>query len=519
MAENEVKPTKAKEVGTRKFNVILAATKNSHGIGMGGDLPWHLPKDMAHFKTTTLSKKENKRNAIIMGRTTWESVPKKYRPMPNRLNIIISRTKNVKELMESDPGKEGSEEPLVFASFDDAINALSWGEYKDQIDDVFVIGGAQLYESALLHPDLNEVYLTEVEKDFECDTKFNVKEFDLEEVRREPVVEDKQSNWQLVVLKRKPKSIPWNPRGDLRNEEELQYLDLIRNCIETGEYRDERTGTGAYSVFGRTMRFSLRDNVLPLLTTKKTFWRGVAEELIWFVNGSTNANLLAEKDIHIWDGNGSREFLDGLGFTDREEGDLGPVYGFQWRHFGAEYRDMHANYQGEGVDQLMSCIDQIKHNPTSRRIIMSAWNPMAQRYMALPPCHLMAQFYVNSHGLSCQMYQRSGDVGLGIPFNIASYALLTRMMAQVCGLQANEFVHVIGDAHVYSNHVEPLQEQIIREPYMFPKLYINPAVNQIDKFSFNDFRVVGYKSYKPVKMEMAVAREVKNVIRKVGRSI
>jgi len=307
-----------------------------------------------------------------------------------------------------------------------------------------------------------------------------------------------------VVFKRDPNAIPWNPTGTLSNAEELQYLDLIRTCIEQGETRGDRTGTGTHSVFGTTMRFSLKDNVLPLLTTKKTFWRGVAEELIWFISGSTNANELAAKKIHIWDGNGSREFLDNLGFTDREVGDLGPVYGFQWRHFGAEYKDMHSDYRQQGVDQLMNCINMIKNNPTSRRIIMSAWNPAAQPYMALPPCHLMCQFYVSKNGLSCQMYQRSGDVGLGVPFNIASYALLTRLIAQVCGLEANEFIHVLGDAHVYSNHVDPLKEQLKRTPYVFPKLYINPNITDIEKFTYSDLKVVGYKSHSRIKMKMAV---------------
>lgn len=210
------------------------------------------------------------------------------------------------------------------------------------------------------------------------------------------------------------------------------------------------------------MRFSLRDETLPLLTTKRVFWRGVAEELLWFISGNTSAKALQEKDIHIWDGNGSREFLDKSGLSHREVGDLGPVYGFQWRHFGAAYTDMHADYtyvlvpnssfathtcashaytpqpgecSGKGVDQLADVIHRIKTNPTDRRIVLTAWNPAAIREMALPPCHMFAQFYVADGELSCQMYQRSGDMGLGVPFNIASYALLTRLIAQVCGLK------------------------------------------------------------------------------------
>lgn len=274
--------------------------------------------------------------------------------------------------------------------------------------------------------------------------------------------------------------------------------------IENGVQRGDRTGTGTLSKFGVQMRFSLKDDVMPLLTTKRTFWRGVAEELLWFVKGSTNANELAAKDIHIWDGNGSREFLDKRGLGHREVGDLGPVYGFQWRHFGAKYGTMHDDYTGCGVDQLADCIDKIKNNPTDRRIIMSAWNPADLNEMALPPCHMFVQFFVAEGRLSAQMYQRSADLGLGVPFNIASYSLLVRMVAKVCGLEPGEFIHVIGDAHVYLNHVDALKEQLKRKPRKFPKLKIGGEQKDIDGFKMEDFKIEGYKPHKTIKMKMAV---------------
>jgi len=241
------------------------------------------------------------------------------------------------------------------------------------------------------------------------------------------------------------------------------------------------------------------------LTTKDVFWRGVAEELIWFVKGDTNAKHLNEKKIRIWDGNASREFLDKLGLTDREEWDLGPVYGFQWRHFGAAYENMHTDYTGTGIDQLADVIKKIKDEPTSRRILMSAWNPTALNEMALPPCHILSQFWVSADGkLSCQMYQRSCDLGLGVPFNIASYALLTCMLAQVCGLKRGEFIHTMGDAHVYNNHVEPLQAQLKRFPHPFPYLQLNEEVTEIEDFNFKDFRLVNYTHDPRIKMAMAV---------------
>jgi len=295
-----------------------------------------------------------------------------------------------------------------------------------------------------------------------------------------------------------------NGNSHNKNHDELQYLNLIQRIIDTGNAKGDRTGTGTMSLFGAQMRFDLRDGTFPLLTTKKVFWRGIAEELFWFIRGSTDAKELQEKNVRIWDANGSRAFLDNLGFTDREEGDLGPVYGFQWRHFGAEYVDTKADYSGKGVDQLMDVIDKIKNKPNDRRIIMCAWNPADLNRMALPPCHCLVQFYVANGELSCQLYQRSADMGLGVPFNIASYALLTHMIAHVTNLKPGDFVHTLGDAHVYSNHVEPLKVQLQREPKSFPKLIIKRQVEKIEDFKFEDFTVEGYEPHPKITMDMAV---------------
>jgi dihydrofolate reductase/thymidylate synthase len=290
-----------------------------------------------------------------------------------------------------------------------------------------------------------------------------------------------------------------------RTHEEYQYLDLISTILSKGIVSGDRTGTGTKSIFGAQSRYSLRTS-FPLLTTKRVFWRGVVEELLWFVRGDTNAKHLHDKDIKIWDGNASREFLDKRGLREREEWDLGPVYGFQWRHFGAQYKDMHTDYTNKGVDQLAEVINTIKTNPTDRRIIISAWNPADLDQMALPPCHMFCQFYVDVERkeLSCLMYQRSCDVGLGVPFNIASYALLTCMIAQVCDLTPGDFIHSMGNTHVYLNHVEPLQEQLQRTPRPFPKLKINPNKKDIDSFVLEDFELIGYEPHKTIKMQMAV---------------
>lgn len=288
------------------------------------------------------------------------------------------------------------------------------------------------------------------------------------------------------------------------DHDEYQYLQLVKKIIRHGNSKDDRTGVGTYSLFGAQMRFSLRNGCFPLLTTKRVFMRGITEELLWFIRGSTNARELQEKKVSIWDGNSSRQFLDSLGFTDREEGDLGPVYGFQWRHFGAEYVDMYTDYSNKGIDQLRDVIDKIKNRPDDRRILMCAWNPVDVPKMALPPCHCLVQFYVANGELSCQLYQRSADMGLGVPFNIASYALLTYMIAHITNLKPGEFIHTLGDAHVYKNHVAALEEHLKRTPRSFPKLHIKRPISSIEDFKYEDFEVVDYNPHPKIDMVMAV---------------
>lgn len=292
--------------------------------------------------------------------------------------------------------------------------------------------------------------------------------------------------------------------------EENQYLDLIKTVINVGNTRSDRTNIGTLSIFGGQHRWSLINHTLPLLTTKRVFWRGVVEELLWFISGNTNNNKLVQRGVHIWDGNSTRDFLDSRGI-DREEGDLGPIYSHQWRHYGAPYVNCHTNYNGQGIDQLAECIRLIKEDPFSRRIILNSWNPAQLGEMSLPPCHVMCQFYVTAASdpltkstLSCLMYQRSCDIGLGMPFNIASYSLLTHMIAHVCGLLPGEFIHTFGDAHIYSTHVTALQEQITRQPRAFPTLRIVREVTNINDFVFDDFELVGYNPHKSIKMEMCV---------------
>ena len=291
-----------------------------------------------------------------------------------------------------------------------------------------------------------------------------------------------------------------------------QYLDLCKKILNEGHWKDDRTGTGTYSIFGYQMRFDLQKG-FPLLTTKKVFLRGIIHELLWFIAGDTNIKYLVDNDVHIWDdwayknytlskdykGETIEEFAAKIKEADKDSefvkvyGELGPVYGIQWR-----------NFNEEGVDQLENLINQIKTNPNSRRLIISAWNPCEVDQMALPPCHSFMQFYVNEGKLSCQLYQRSADVFLGVPFNIASYSLFTMMIAQVCGLEAGEFIHTFGDAHIYSNHVDQINLQLSREPRELPTMKINPNVKSIYDFKIDDFTLEGYNPHARIKGKVAV---------------
>ncbi len=261
------------------------------------------------------------------------------------------------------------------------------------------------------------------------------------------------------------------------------YLDLMRHVRNQGTYKSDRTGTGTYSVFGHQMRFDLNAG-FPLLTSKKMFLKGIIHELLWFLQGSTNVGYLQEHGVHIWD-----EWAD-------ETGELGPVYGSQWRSWPAP--------SGEHIDQIANVVRSLKDNPDSRRHIVSAWNVAEVDNMALPPCHTMFQFYVADNKLSCQLYQRSADIFLGVPFNIASYALLTMMVAQVCGYELGDFVHTMGDAHLYANHLEQADTQLDRVPLPLPSIWINPEIDDIFGFSYADFRLDNYRCHDAIKAPIAV---------------
>ena len=286
--------------------------------------------------------------------------------------------------------------------------------------------------------------------------------------------------------------------------EEFQYLQLIENILKNGSTSETRNGT-TKSIFGNMMRFTLNNGTIPILTTKKVAWKTCFKELTWFIKGNTSNKLLKEMNVHIWDDNGSKEFLKKQGL-EYEEDDLGPVYGHQWRHFNAPYTDCNTDYENKGIDQLQELITNLKSETgrQSRRLLISAWNPCQIKEMALPPCHVLMQFYVSENKyLSCSLYQRSGDVGLGVPFNIASYSFLTHILAKHCGLEAKDFVYFLGNAHIYEEHIEPLQEQLTRIPYEFPKIQIKEQKENIEDYDLKSIEfITEYKYHDIIKMKM-----------------
>jgi thymidylate synthase len=301
--------------------------------------------------------------------------------------------------------------------------------------------------------------------------------------------------------------------------EEYQYIQLVKDILEKGTWENGRNGT-TKGIFGYTMRYSLADNTIPIFTIKKTAWKTCLKELLWFIRGETNNKLLQQQNVHIWDGNTSREFLDSVNLPLYEEGIAGPIYGYQWRHFGAKYNCIDGNPISKnfkendlnrndeiylGIDQLKEIIDCLKdpNKRSSRRLIMTAWNPLQLKQMALPPCHVMCQFNVHDgNKLSCALFQRSNDVSLGTSFNVASYSFLTHLLAKHCGLIAHEFIHFMGNCHIYEEHIQPMEEILRREPYPFPKINILEVKENINDYELSDFEIIDYRSHDVIKMSM-----------------
>ncbi len=473
-----------------RCNLIVAYDLN-RGIGFQGQIPWSLPDDLKLFRQLTT---QPKMNCVVMGRKTWESLPLKYRPLPNRINIIISTQLTIDKNL-----------PLTYIcpSFEALDILLPELEIKYDLEGIFLMGGCGIYQEAINRYQIDRLYITQVLQKYTCDVflpAINLYNYELIESQMRFPINETDPLARYQVYQYSP------PIPNSINTEEQHYLNILNQIMTQGQYRDDRTQVGTLALFqGLQLRFDLRKG-FPLLTTKRTFFRGAVAELLFFLRGQTDNKILQKSDVHIWDGNSSREYLDSVGLNHLEDGDLGAIYGFQWRHFGAEYLDCHTDYTGKGDDQIQSIIDLITKSPTSRRILMSAWNPSQLKNMSLPPCHLLYQFYVDleRRTLSCSMYQRSGDQFLGVPFNIASVALLTSMIAKTCDLEPDHITITFGDSHIYLNHLRQIKEQLTRTPRQFPQLTIKKKCEHLEDYEFSDFEISNYNPYGKLVAPMAV---------------
>lgn len=428
-------------------NAIVAVGPNWE-IGSKGGLPWGRNKeDMAHFRDVTLG------HTIIMGRSTFESMGSK--PLKGRRNIVISSSLDSGDDFE------------VYTSIGLALNAC-----EDDQRQAFIIGGERLYEYSAMYAD--KIYITHMPAHLieRKGDRFFKNNHLLKYRQVQPLgLGEQGASYDLYYHSSAHDNI---------------YADLLREVLVHGQERSDRTGTGTKSIFGMRAEYDLREG-FPLITTKRVFWRGVVAELLWMISGDTSAKTLSDQGVHIWDA-----------WAD-DSGELGPVYGRQWRSWD--------DGLGSTIDQLEGVIEQIKSNPDSRRHIISAWNVGDLDDMALAPCHMMFQFYVCSEGyLDLQLYQRSADLFLGVPFNIASYSLLLMIVARLTGLKPRKFIHVVGDAHIYLNHIEQVKEQLSRDAYWAPKVFISKQLEgaSIDDISAEHISLIDYQSHKTIKGSVSV---------------
>ena len=496
-----------------KLNLIYCKN-NQNVIGYDNNLLFTIPEDIKYFKTITSQEYvKDEKNIVIMGYNTWKSIPEKYKPLKNRINIII--TKNHFDELKSDPSKF-----LVFDSFDTCYKFLKVEEEKGyMLGDKFIIGGGQLYNYVYSN------YLSVINKVYETIVNYNLVknghthytnilddrdiypelDFRIELYNNFKLINKRYCDEHTVIVRYNKEEIHGVTYNIYQNEkyinkEEIQYLDLMKSILYINNIKDSRNSK-VISSFGEKMVFDLR-NGFPLITTKRTPFKTILRELLWFMRGSTSNKELNDVNVHIWDANASPEFLHKQGLN-YDEGELGPIYGFQWRRFGAQYNDKNKEYlQEDGVDQLQNIIDLINNDPTSRRIILSSWNPVDLPSMALPPCHVMIQFSIDNGFIDAQLYQRSGDMFLGVPFNIASYALLLHIVGSITGYIPRYFHHVLGDAHIYMNHIDAIGEQIHRIPNSFPKLKLLKKIVNIDSVDEDNFVLEGYNHYPTIKAEM-----------------
>lgn len=447
----------------------IVAIGNKFGIGKDGQLPWKVPEDLQHFKQITTG------NVVVMGRKTYDSLSSR---LDNRTIIVITNQNR-----QDQPN-------ILFRNFENAKKEIEI--FQGDNKKIIISGGEQIYQ--LFMPQVKVLHLTQVITSTTDYDSF----FPMSSLTSFKLVNVKSTNKQCNFLTFERTDTP---------SEEFKYLDLLSDIMTNGEFKKDRTGTGTKSVFARQVRFDISQS-FPILTTKFVPWRSIIQELLWFVRGDTNAQNLAKYGVNIWKQNTTREFLDSRSLFKYDEGDLGPMYGFVWRHAGAEYSNCKADYKGKGKDQLSQVLRLLKEEPDSRRIIMTTYDPNILDQGVLHPCHgLVVQFYVeNGKYLNCHMYQRSMDTFLGAVWNIASYSALTYILAAKTGLQPKELVISTGDTHVYSDHFDCVEQQLARTPLPLPKMVINESVKtkEFEDITIDDFELFGYFYHPQIKANMSV---------------
>ena len=461
------------------FVGIVAFCKNN-GIGKNNTIPWNVKDDILFFKTITTN------CIVVMGKNTYESLPEQHKPLKNRLNIVLTN---------SPDNYKSASSNLIYTNYANVFSIIE--NNLMSYPNVFVIGGVSIYE--LFYNNISSFYVTYVDKSFDVDKHFPMLTNDFSLCVHSNNHWDETEQCYFRFLKYYRLSHKYN--------HDETYFKLAKRVLSSNQERINRTDISTLSVFGDQISFDI-ENSVPLLTTKRVAWKSCIEELLWFMRGDTDANILKEKKVNIWNGNSSRDFLDKVGLTHLDEGDCGANYSFQWRYYGQQYMDCNTKYiKKTKYDQINNIIHLLKTDPYSRRIFLSAWNPVDLDKTVLPPCHVSVQFYVdNDRGLSCHMYQRSCDVFLGLPFNIFSYTVLTYILAKKCDLTPRKLIISLGDVHIYANHIEQIKEQMSRSILVYPKLVVSDTVvdKEMEDINIDDFELVGYFPHNSIKAPMAV---------------
>lgn len=477
------------------YNVFLVvACDQNRGIGKDGKIPWNVPEDMKFFSSLTSNPNVNgSLPIVIMGRKTYQSLPVKC--LSNRINIVIT-----KATLDPVDGVYFCTPDMLENQLQILIGSKIANNY------IYVIGGTKVYEYALSHFRISKIYVTDIFGKYDCDTFFPLNldtdfcQFNIIETSK--ILQSKTGIWYRFVT-----YAPSAFNESVVNQSESLYLKLMHDILIHGDERIDRTNVGTKSLFGKFLEYDISET-FPISTTKRVFMRAVFEELMLYLRGQTDNSILTSKGIHIWDGNTSREFLDKHGMYMYAEGDMGATYGFNFRHFGADYAGCTRDYTNKGVDQLRYLIYQLKNNPTSRRMIISLWDPYNNSHTALPSCLCMYQFYVrNKTILDLQIYIRSSDYFLANNWNTCTGALLVYLLCNTIGLThltPGKLTVCMGDVHLYLSHLEQVKLNLSRKPLLPPKLIVKQPRERVEDFEFSDLEFIGYKSHPAIKAPMAV---------------